>query len=115
MTYDAQLKQALEELGLPVEPGLDTTATDEYCVYWYDSSGTLFGDDAPCLEHRRWTVIYVAPVGQNRLDMRNSIRWKIFGVFGVWPSEEDATDASGQRYLYEFETIGAIDDGTADS
>lgn len=111
MTYDAKLKQALEALGLHIEPGLDTTAGTEYCAYGYDSSGTLFGDDGPCLDYRRWTVVYVAPVGQNRLAMRQSIRRAIFEVFGVWPSEEPDTDESGQRYLYDFETIGAIADG----
>lgn len=108
MTYDAKLKEALEALGLHVEAGLDTSAGSEYCVYGYDSSGTLFGDDGPCLEYRRWTVVYVAPVGQNRLAMRQNIRRAIFEVFGVWPSEEPAPDAYGQRYLYDFETVGGL-------
>lgn len=108
ITYDAKLKEALEALGLHVEPGLDTSAGTEYCAYGYDSSGTLFGDDAPCLECRRWTVRYVAPAGQNRLPMRRSIRNAIFEVFGVWPSEEAEPDANGQQYFYDFETIGGL-------
>ncbi len=108
MTEDVLLKQALEALCLHVEPGLDTSAKPEYCAYAYDSSGTLFGDDRPCLEHRRWTVLYVAPLGQNRIEMRQNIRRAIFDTFGVWPSEDTETDASGQQYLYNFETIGGL-------
>lgn len=111
MTYDAKLYAAMSALGLPIEPNLDTSSRPEYCAYYYDSSGTLYGDDGPCLEHRRWTLVYVAPVGQNRLAMRQKIRSAIYDLFGVYPSEDDATDASGQRYLYEFETVGAISDG----
>ena len=108
MIYDEKLKAALEELGLHVEAGLDTSAGTEYCTYGYDSSGTLFGDDRPCLEYRRWTVRYVAPTGQNRLSMRQNIRNAIFRVFGVWPSEESEPDASGQQYFYDFESVGGL-------
>lgn len=108
MTPDEKLRQAIEALGLHIEPGLDTSAKPEYCAFTYDSSGTLYGDDGPCLDYRRWTLCYVAPVAQNRLAMRQRIRKAIQSVFGVWPSEEDETGNSGQRYLYYFETIGVL-------
>lgn len=111
MTYDAQLRQAITKLGLHVEPNLDTSAIDEYLTYDYDSEGTLFGDDAPCLDRRQWSLVYVAPLSANRISMRHDIREAVFEVFGVWPSEDDESDSSGQRYIYSFETIGGIDDG----
>lgn len=77
----------------------------------YDSEGTLYGDDAPCLDYRRWDLVYRVPIGVNRLDMRRRIRHTILDLFGVWPSEEDVSDASGQRYLYSFETIGGVVNG----
>ena len=111
MTPDARLKQGFDSLGLHVEPNLDTSAGTEYAVYFYERKGALHGDDGPCVEHRRWTIVYVAPVAQNRLSMRNRIQQLIADLFGVWPSEENATNANGQRYIYEFDTIGGIDDG----
>lgn len=108
MTYDAQLYQTLSTLGLPVEPILDTSVDHEYITYSYESEGTLFGDDGPCLEYRRWTVIYSAPIGYNRLTVRQQVQQAIWNLFGVWPSEDDASDANGQRWIYEFDTTGGI-------
>lgn len=113
MTYDEHLFAAISKLGIHVEPNLDTSADDEYLAYGYDSEGTLHGDDAPCLDYRRWTLVYRAPVGHNRTKMRNKIRDAVFKLFDVWPSEEDVSDAAGQRYIYSFETIGGIYDGAA--
>ena len=112
MTPEAQLKAAIENLGIHVEPNLDTAAGTEYAAYFYGSEGTLWGDDRPCLDHRRWTLVYVAPVGRNRITKRLGIRQAIMDQFGAWPEEEDASDVNGQRYIYSFDTIGGIDDGS---
>lgn len=111
MTYEDKFEEAFGQLGLSIQPGLDTTADPEYVVYGYDSDGTLFGDDEPCLDHRRWTIVYVAPVAYDRRETRRLIRSVIQQITGVWPSEDDATDGNGQRYIYEFETFGVIGDG----
>lgn len=113
MTQDARLTAGLKQLGLHVEPNLDTSAEKEYVAYFYDREGTLHGDDGPCVEYRRWTVVYVAPNGLNRLEKRQQISRLIQSLFGAWPTEENMTDESGQRYVYEFDTIGGIDDGSA--
>lgn len=111
MTYDAQLCEAITALGLPIEPNLDTSTETEYLVYSYTSEGVLYGDDTPCLDRRQWALVYVAPIGFNKIATRHSIREAVFNIFGDWPIEEDDSDASGQRYIYTFETIGGIDDG----
>ena len=112
MTQEAKLKTAIENLGLHVEPNLDTSAGTEYLAYFYTSEGFLWGDDRPCLDRRRWTLVYVAPIGQNRIPKRLGIRQAIMDLFDAWPEEEDASDANGQRYIYTFDTVGGIDDGT---
>lgn len=108
MTQDEELHQGLAALGLPVSPGMDTTAEGEYVVYGYVRSGSLWGDDGPCMEHRIWSVIYCAPTGYNRMDVREQICNLIFDIFGAWPSEEPEETAAGQRFCYEFETIGDV-------
>lgn len=108
MTDDARLKQELERLDIPVEPLVNTEVDHEYIAYFYERKGALFGDDHPVLEHRRWTVIYCAPVGYNRLDTRQRILQTIYDLFGAWPSEDTAVDATGQRWIYEFETVGGL-------
>lgn len=113
MNYDEKLCRAVEALGLRIEPGLDTSAEGEYLVYSYTRNGTLYGDDAPCLEQRQWTVVYVAPLTQDRLDIRMQIMQAIFSVFEAWPSEDDYADEYGQRWVYSFGTIGGLDDGSA--
>lgn len=112
MSYESLLCDKIAALDLQIEPELDTSASTEYVAYFYTSEGTLFGDDAPCLDHRSWTVVYVAPLGQNKIPTRMGIRQAIFDLFGAWPEEENASDANGQRWVYNFTTIGGIDDGT---
>lgn len=112
MTLDDKLVSGIAGLGIRIEPNLDTSTEPEYLVYSYTSQGTMFGDDAPCLDYRRWTLAYIAPIGTNRIAIRRSIRETIQELFGVWPSEEDCSDVSGQRYVYDFETIGGLDDGS---
>lgn len=111
MTYDDKLCLAVEKLGLHIEPGIDTSAEGEYVVYSYTRNGTLWGDDAPCLDQRRWTVVYVAPLGYDRRKERLAIMQAIFSIFSAWPDEDDYTDENGQRWVYEFDTIGGLDDG----
>lgn len=112
MTQEALLKAAIEKLGIHVEPNLDTAAGTEYAAYYYNSAGTLWGDDSPCLDYRRWTLVYVVPVGHNRITKRLGIRQAIMDLFDAWPEEEDASDVNGQRYIYTFDTIGGINNGS---
>lgn len=111
MTMEERLENAFWKLDLQIQPGLDTTALDEYVTYFYSSGGILHGDDAPCLEHRQWSVVYVAPLSCDRRRMRAQIRTAIQTVTGIWPREDDDTDVHGQRFVYEFETFGGIADG----
>jgi hypothetical protein len=112
MTQEAVLKEVIEKLGIHVEPNLDTAVADEYAAYFYRSEGTLWGDDRPCLDCRHWTLVYVAPVGHNRIPKRLGIRQEIMDRFGAWPEEEDASDVNGQRYIYTFDTIGGFENGS---
>ena len=111
MTKDERLLEGIEELGVPVAPGLDTSALTEYAVVSYTSNGALYGDDAPCLDFRVYELVYVAPISENRTAVRDQLRSLIMGIYGDWPSEENLSDASGQRYLYSFSSYGGVDDG----
>ena len=113
MSIESKLETAFEALGLSLQPGLDTTAAGEYMAYYYDSDGVLYGDDGPCLDHKNWTVVYVAPLACDRREIRQAIRRAIQTVTGIWSSEDDATDGNGQRFVYDFETFGGIEDGEA--
>lgn len=113
MSRDERFLEGVEALGLHVEPDLDTSTLEEYVVVSYSCDGTLYGDDAPILETRNWQVVYAAPLGYDRTDIRNRLRWLIFEVYGAWPGEENVSDANGQRFLYEFATFGGVGNGTA--
>ena len=111
MTKEELLCQQIEALCLPIEPLVDTSADREYVVYTCDRSAALWGDDEPCIEQQNWKVIYVAPLTCDRRAVRQSVMQAIFSVFGAWPTEDDYSDENGQRWVYEFETIGGIEDG----
>ena len=111
MTENERFLDAIEALGLHVEPSLDTSAADEYVVLFYTSEGVLHGDDKPCLEMRKWQMVYVAPAGYDRTEIRNKLRSLVMETYEVWPTEEDVSDTNGQRFLYDFDTFGSFDDG----
>lgn len=113
MTKEEQLCQRIEALKIPIEPLMDTSAGGEYVVYTCDRTPALWGDDSPCIEQQSWKVVYVAPLTCDRRATRQSLLQTIFSIFGAWPTEDDYSDENGQRWVYEFETIGGIDDGTA--
>ena len=108
MILEDHLVEQFAQLGLQLQPGLDTTADGTYLVYRYDSDGALFGDDGPCLDHRQWVIIFVCPAAEDHREDRAIIRQTIQKLFGVLPSEDDATDGSKQKYIYNFETFGGI-------
>lgn len=108
MTREERLIQSIENLGLHVEPNLDTSAGDEYVVLFYNSDGTLFGDDAPCLELRDWEMVYVCPLASNRQSVRMALRNLIYDIFDVWPTEDNASDINGQRYVYDFKSFEGL-------
>lgn len=111
MTREEKLLQGIENLGLHVEPNLDTSAGDEYVVLFYNSEGTLFGDDAPCLEVRDWEMLYVCPISSNRQDVRIALRNLVYEIFDVWPTEDNASDVNGQRYVYNFKSFEGFANG----
>lgn len=111
MTREEKLLDGIEALGLHVEPNLDTSAGEEYVVLFYNSDGTLHGDDAPCLEFRDWEMVYVCPVASNRLSVREALRRLIYEIFDVWPPEDNASDQNGQRYVYDFQSYGGLECG----
>ena len=101
-----QLVEAFAAIGLTLQPGLDTTSEGRYAVYAYDTEGSLYGDDCIGIEYRSWVVVFVAPLAVDERSTRQQIRQIIEELFGVRPSEEDATgDTGGQKFLYAFETI----------
>lgn len=103
---------AVEAMGLHIEPTIDTSAEGEYVVIYGDRTAALFGDDGPAIEAVNWDVYYVAPIGYNRIGVRNAIRQAIFNAFNAWPRDEDVSDQNGQRYWYQFSTIGGGFTGT---
>lgn len=111
MTRAEKLMDGIEDLGLHVEPNLDTSGDSEYVAIFCNRDGNFFGDDAPVFDLQDWTVVYACPIDCNRQDVKNALRRLIFDLYEVWPNEDNVTDADGQRYIYRFKAIEGIDYG----
>lgn len=113
MTDDAKLVHGLEVLKIPMEPSIDSSGKPEYMTYSYFSgSQPPFGDNTPLWERLSWSLHYVAPRGQNRIDIRQQIKVIILSLFGEWPSEENATDGNCQHFIYQWTSVREVIHGT---
>ncbi len=98
--------------------GLLPTAADtykgkatEYIVFNYTTIPADFGDDDA--GHYRYLVqvhLY-APHEKNTLAYRREITRRLVSADFTRPTVAPASDANGQHYVFECETIGGVEDG----
>ena len=91
------------------------TPPERYCTFNYTELPAGIGDNAACLTRALVQVHYFAPLKASTLAVRRALRDAIAAVDDfTLPSIENATDATGQHYVLEFDAVGrweAEDDG----
>lgn len=93
----------------------DETPPECYCTFSYTELPEGIGDNTACLTRALVQVHYFAPLKASTLAVRRALRDAIAAVDDfTLPSIENATDATGQHYVLEFDAVGrweAEDDG----
>lgn len=91
------------------------TPPERYCTFNYSELPEGIGDNTACLTRALVQVHYFAPLKASTLGVRHALRDAIAAVDDfTLPSIENATDATGQHYVLEFDAVGrweAEDDG----
>jgi hypothetical protein len=105
MSLSGILETALTPIA-PAEAGSYSGTEPIYIVFSYASSPDNFADNAPEHEVHLVQVELSAPLGVNVLGKRRAIKAVLFAATGSWPKYHEATDANGQRHIFECEALG---------
>lgn len=90
------------------------TPPERYCTFNYLEMPEGIGDNAAHLTRAVVQVHYFAPLRESTIKTRHALRDAIAAVENfTLPSIENATDATGQHYVLEFDAVGRweADDG----
>ena len=83
------------------------TPPDRYCTFNYTELPDGLGDNCAALTRALVQVHYFAPLKASTLAVRRALRDAIAAVDNfTLPSIENATDATGQHYVLEFDAVG---------
>ena len=118
MRLNQRIREALEPIGLPVVPDVDTQQRDRCLIFNYSTVGDFFSDDVPQFERCLIQIHYICPHGWNSLEERRAVKRALFAAGFSWPEETPASDSTRkdsenkQHYVFECEWLEGIEDGT---
>lgn len=106
MNTDEAIMSALNPL-FPgaVWPNNYTGKQLEYIVYNYATLGQVYADGKPHVGKHLVQVHWFLPNGKNPNPGKLNISNALFGGGFSWPNIENASDKSGQHYVFECEYI----------
>lgn len=103
MTLNQRIIGALEPLGLPVVPDVDTLHRERCFVFQYDEGPTAFCDDQPWIRTYQIQVHLFLPLGENGLALVEGADRALRSA-GLGPVDVvDAADEGGQHKVLECE------------
>lgn len=88
------------------------TPPDEYCTFRFDLIPDEFGDNRAHAMRALVQVHYLAPLRANTAATRRRL-WAALADVDAFtaPDITNASDQTGQHYVFEFEALGGVGDG----
>lgn len=83
------------------------TPPEEYCTFNFPLYADALGDDVAHLQRALMQVHYLAPLKANTVATRRKL-WQALASVDEFtaPDITNATDQTGQHYVFEFEAVG---------
>ena len=103
MSVETRLREALTPIEEIVKPNLYDGPATEYIVFNYDERGTLFAENRPRAIAYRVMVHLYLPNGGTPLTKKRRICEALHAAGATWPEITNASDESGQHYVFECE------------
>lgn len=89
-------------------PEAGESVPEEYCTFLYDLVPEGLGDNAATLSRALVSLHYFAPLRASTLAKRKALRQAIEAEESFsFPGVENASDQTGQHFVFEFEALGA--------
>lgn len=91
------------------------TPPEEYCTFNFPLEPEAIADDAAHLQRALVQLHYFAPLRSSTVSTRRRL-WSALAAEEIFSpaSIENASDQTGQHYVYEFEAVGRLLGGDAD-
>lgn len=105
MTLNQRLIAALEPLGLPVVPDVDTKHRPRVLVFNYDLLPFQPADNRPLWYRALIQVHLYLPLKENGVGLAGQVAAALAGAGMTWPEIIDATDEETQHRVFECETL----------
>lgn len=109
MTINEAFRAAVEPVVAVCVPDAYDGEAEEYCTFNYTEVPEDFGDDVPDVIRYAVQLHYICPVGRNSIATRRRLRQAILAADFTAPTVENASDADGQHYVFEFDALGGAD------
>ena len=109
MTINEAFRAAVEPVVAVCVPDAYDGEAEEYCTFNYTEVPEDFGDDVPDGIRYAVQLHYICPVGRNSIATRRRLRQAILAADFTAPTVENASDADGQHYVFEFDALGGAD------
>ena len=114
-TLDDRIIAAVTPVVKPCVPNEYTGEAGEYCTFNYNELSDAFGDNRAHAMRALVQLHYLAPLKANTVATRRKL-WQALAAVDEFtaPDITNATDQTGQHYVYEFEAVGQWLGGDAD-
>lgn len=114
-TLDDLILDAVTPVVKPCVPHLYTGEAIEYCTFNYTVIADALGDNRANAMRALVQVHYLAPLKANTAATRRAL-WQALAAVEDFtaPDITNATDPTGQHYVYEFEAVGCWMGGGSD-
>lgn len=105
MTVSQRIIQGLAPFRMPIAPGVDTKHRERCFTYNYDLVPYQFTNNRPTYFKALVQVHLILPLTENSVSLRLKVAQALAETGFTWPECIDATDDSGQHYVFECEAL----------
>lgn len=105
MSINERIITAVTPVVAVCEPNYYEGEEEVYCTFNVTENPVAFGDNAPHAIQYLPQLHYYLPLKQNSLATRRALCRAIRDAGFTYPSVTDASDESGQHYVFEFEDV----------
>ena len=109
MTINKKIIQALSPFGYPISAGVFLDDKPIYFAFFYNTVGTMDGDNAPLLEKYLVSVQLITPIKFNPISVIRRVKSALFGAGFSFPSMSSYADGDNQQYVFECEICLGVD------
>ncbi len=109
MSIESRIKTALASFGYPTYPNIYTGSEPNYFTFNHNTFGADYGENKPQHEIALIQVHLICPNDFDSVATRKTIKKKLFEAGFGYPEMTDASDDTGQHWVFECQAAEGVD------